>query len=85
MTTTLAKVVITIVVAVVLKLGWKLLNWAWLMPKKLEKLLREQGYNVSVSSIPVVPMDPVNMDVPPENTGGTAMLTFKELLPLGCS
>ncbi|GKC22540.1 cytochrome P450 CYP72A219-like protein [Tanacetum coccineum] len=29
---------------VVLKLGWKLLNWAWLMPKKLEKLLREQGY-----------------------------------------
>nr|GEZ94636.1 hypothetical protein [Tanacetum cinerariifolium] len=27
---------------------------------------------VSVSSIPVVPMDPVNMDVPPENTGGTA-------------
>ncbi|GKD67342.1 cytochrome P450 CYP72A219 [Tanacetum coccineum] len=44
-TTTLTKVVITVIVVVVLKLGWKLLNWAWLMPKKLEKLLREQGYN----------------------------------------
>nr|ADO16184.1 cytochrome P450 mono-oxygenase [Artemisia annua] len=44
MTATFTKVVIAVVVVVVLKLGWKLLNWAWLMPKKLEKLLREQGY-----------------------------------------
>ncbi|GKD80093.1 retrovirus-related pol polyprotein from transposon TNT 1-94 [Tanacetum coccineum] len=44
MVATVSKVVITIAVVVVLKLGWKLLNWAWLMPKKLEKMLREQGY-----------------------------------------
>ncbi|GKC43682.1 hypothetical protein Tco_1061404, partial [Tanacetum coccineum] len=44
MVATVTKVVITIAVVVVLKLGWKLLNCAWLMPKKLEKLLREQGY-----------------------------------------
>ncbi|PWA71553.1 disease resistance protein (TIR-NBS-LRR class) [Artemisia annua] len=44
MVATLTKVVITIAVVVVLKLGWKLLNWAWLMPKKQEKMLREQGY-----------------------------------------
>ncbi|RYR15039.1 hypothetical protein Ahy_B04g071771 isoform D [Arachis hypogaea] len=25
--------------------GWKLLNWLWLRPKKLETLLREQGFH----------------------------------------
>ncbi|PWA13743.1 cytochrome P450 mono-oxygenase [Artemisia annua] len=44
MVATVSKIVITIVVVTVLKLGWKLLDWAWLMPKRLEKLLREQGY-----------------------------------------
>ncbi|KAL7120146.1 hypothetical protein ACP275_02G105700 [Erythranthe tilingii] len=24
---------------------WKLLNWAWFQPRKLEKMLREQGFN----------------------------------------
>lgn len=37
-------IVITIVVVVIVNLGWKVLNWAWLNPKKLEKLLKEQGY-----------------------------------------
>ncbi|XP_073123463.1 cytochrome P450 72A225-like [Henckelia pumila] len=25
--------------------GWKFLNWAWLRPKKMEKQLRQQGFN----------------------------------------
>ncbi|KAL3509070.1 hypothetical protein ACH5RR_028471 [Cinchona calisaya] len=29
----------------VLALAWKLFNWVWLKPKRLEKLLREQGFN----------------------------------------
>ncbi|KAG9146413.1 hypothetical protein Leryth_020137 [Lithospermum erythrorhizon] len=24
--------------------AWRILNWAWLKPKKLEKLLKEQGF-----------------------------------------
>ncbi|KAJ4723102.1 Cytochrome P450 [Melia azedarach] len=28
-------------------LAWKLLNWVWLKPKKLEKLLRQQGFSGS--------------------------------------
>ncbi|KAD2804261.1 hypothetical protein E3N88_37638 [Mikania micrantha] len=36
--------VVTIVVALVLKWGWKLLNWVWLEPKKLEKWLKDEGY-----------------------------------------
>ncbi|KAJ4723101.1 Cytochrome P450 [Melia azedarach] len=28
-------------------LAWKLLNWVWLKPKKLEKLLRRQGFSGS--------------------------------------
>ncbi|KAJ0801541.1 putative secologanin synthase [Helianthus annuus] len=38
------KIVFAIVVAVIVSWGWKILNWVWLKPKKLEKLLREQGY-----------------------------------------
>ncbi|KAI3730597.1 hypothetical protein L1987_61768 [Smallanthus sonchifolius] len=41
---TMGKVAIAIVVAVVVRWGWKLLNWVWLKPKKLEKWLREEGY-----------------------------------------
>ncbi|KAI3755712.1 hypothetical protein L1987_55518 [Smallanthus sonchifolius] len=37
-------VLIAIIVAVVVRWGWKILNWAWLNPKKLEKSLKEQGY-----------------------------------------
>ncbi|KAA8541287.1 hypothetical protein F0562_025250 [Nyssa sinensis] len=32
---------------VVVILAWKVLNWAWLRPKKLEKCLRQQGLNGS--------------------------------------
>ncbi|KAI3755711.1 hypothetical protein L1987_55517 [Smallanthus sonchifolius] len=39
------KVVLAIVVVVIVRWGWKILNWVWLKPKKLEKSLREQGYN----------------------------------------
>ncbi|KAD2804264.1 hypothetical protein E3N88_37641 [Mikania micrantha] len=41
---TMGKVAVTIVVALVLRWGWKLLNWVWLKPKKLEKWLRDEGY-----------------------------------------
>ncbi|KAM0029172.1 putative secologanin synthase [Helianthus debilis subsp. tardiflorus] len=44
MVAAVGKVVIAIIVVVILRWGWKLLNWAWLNPKKLEKSLREQGY-----------------------------------------
>ncbi|KAF5814703.1 putative secologanin synthase [Helianthus annuus] len=44
MEATAGKFVFTIVVAVIVSWGWKILNWVWLKPKKLEKLLREQGY-----------------------------------------
>ncbi|XP_074310151.1 cytochrome P450 72A397-like [Silene latifolia] len=32
-------------IALILTCAWKLLNWAWLKPKKLEKKLRQQGLN----------------------------------------
>lgn len=38
------KVVIAIVVALILRWGWKVLNWVWLKPKKLEKWLKNEGY-----------------------------------------
>ncbi|KAM0015287.1 putative secologanin synthase [Helianthus debilis subsp. tardiflorus] len=41
---TLGKVATAIIVAVILSWGWKLLNWVWLKPKKLEKWLRNEGY-----------------------------------------
>ncbi|KAJ0545463.1 putative secologanin synthase [Helianthus annuus] len=41
---TIGKVAISIVVAVIVRWGWKLLNWVWLKPKKLEKWLRDEGY-----------------------------------------
>ncbi|KAF5814705.1 putative secologanin synthase [Helianthus annuus] len=44
MVAAVGKLVIAIIVVVILRWGWKLLNWAWLNPKKLEKSLREQGY-----------------------------------------
>lgn len=44
MVATVGEVVVTIIVAVVVRWGCQLLNWVWLNPKKLEKSLREQGY-----------------------------------------
>lgn len=41
---TVGKVVIAIVIAVIIRRGWKVLNWVWLKPKKLEKWLRDEGY-----------------------------------------
>ncbi|KAI3817208.1 hypothetical protein L1987_10997 [Smallanthus sonchifolius] len=41
---TMGKVAIAIVVAVMVRWGWKLRNWVWLKPKKLEKWLRDEGY-----------------------------------------
>ncbi|GKA54698.1 cytochrome P450 CYP72A219-like protein, partial [Tanacetum coccineum] len=44
MVTIMGKVVITIVMVVIGKWFWEVLNWVWLKPKKLEKWLRDQGY-----------------------------------------
>ncbi|KAM0015281.1 putative secologanin synthase [Helianthus debilis subsp. tardiflorus] len=41
---TMGKVATAIVALVILRWGWKLLNWIWLKPKKLEKWLRDEGY-----------------------------------------
>ncbi|KAI7729667.1 hypothetical protein M8C21_015760 [Ambrosia artemisiifolia] len=41
---TMGKVTITIVAIVIMRWGWKLVNWVWLKPKKLEKWLRDEGY-----------------------------------------
>ncbi|KAK1416131.1 hypothetical protein QVD17_31919 [Tagetes erecta] len=41
---TMGKVVIAIVVGVMMRWGWKLLNWSWFTPKKLEKWLKNEGY-----------------------------------------
>ncbi|XP_061340191.1 cytochrome P450 72A68-like [Gastrolobium bilobum] len=39
--TTSAGIIITVIVAVIW--AWRMLNWFWLRPKRLERLLREQG------------------------------------------
>ncbi|KAM0015289.1 putative secologanin synthase [Helianthus debilis subsp. tardiflorus] len=41
---TIGTVAMSIVALVILRWGWKLLNWVWLNPKKLEKWLRNEGY-----------------------------------------
>ncbi|KAJ0545453.1 putative secologanin synthase [Helianthus annuus] len=41
---TMGKAATAIVTLVILRWGWKLLNWVWLKPKKLEKWLRGEGY-----------------------------------------
>ncbi|CAK8534861.1 unnamed protein product [Lathyrus sativus] len=37
-----------IVLLITLAWAWSILNWIWLKPKKLEKLLREQGLKVKM-------------------------------------
>ncbi|CAI9303041.1 unnamed protein product [Lactuca saligna] len=44
MVATVGKVLIAFAVTIIVTWGWKVLYWAWLKPKKLEKLLRKQGY-----------------------------------------
>ncbi|KAK1404868.1 Secologanin synthase [Heracleum sosnowskyi] len=38
------KVIGSLCVIAVVVLGWRILNWVWLRPKKLEKILRNQGF-----------------------------------------
>ncbi|MFS7959617.1 putative secologanin synthase [Helianthus anomalus] len=40
----MGKAATAIVTIVILRWGWKLLNWVWLNPKKLEKWMRDEGY-----------------------------------------
>ncbi|KAM0029167.1 putative secologanin synthase [Helianthus debilis subsp. tardiflorus] len=44
MVATMGNVVVTIVIVLIGRVGWKLLNWAWLKPRKLEKWMRSEGY-----------------------------------------
>ncbi|CAK9325296.1 unnamed protein product [Citrullus colocynthis] len=39
-----ATISIWLILVVLLLLGWRFLNWIWLKPKKLEKLLRQRGF-----------------------------------------
>lgn len=41
------KVIGSLVVIAVVVIGWRILNWVWLRPKKLEKILRNQGFKGS--------------------------------------
>ncbi|CAN4103189.1 unnamed protein product [Withania somnifera] len=41
----LSNIIATIYVAILLLYTWKVLNWAWFRPKKLEKYLRQSGLN----------------------------------------
>ncbi|KAK1416130.1 hypothetical protein QVD17_31918 [Tagetes erecta] len=53
METLMGKVFITFVVVVMVRWGWKLLNWVWLKPKKLEKWLRNEGYKGNSYKLPL--------------------------------
>ncbi|XP_038877922.1 cytochrome P450 CYP72A219-like [Benincasa hispida] len=39
-----ATISIWLIIPILLLSGWRLLDWIWLRPKKLEKLLRRQGF-----------------------------------------
>ncbi|KAK4425581.1 cytochrome [Sesamum alatum] len=39
-----ASILITTVLALLLHTAWRFLNWVWIQPRKLEKLLRKQGF-----------------------------------------
>nr|XP_043613754.1 cytochrome P450 CYP72A219-like [Erigeron canadensis] len=41
---TWSKIVMTIVISVLVRWGWKVIDWVWFKPKKLEKWLRNEGY-----------------------------------------
>lgn len=41
----LGTVITTILIALALSGAWRVLNWVWLRPKRLERLLRQQGYD----------------------------------------
>ena len=39
--------ILTLILIIVLIWAWKILNWLWFKPKRLEKLLREQGFQAN--------------------------------------
>ncbi|KAJ9551534.1 hypothetical protein OSB04_015579 [Centaurea solstitialis] len=49
----LGKVVIAIVIVIGVVIVKKVLNWAWLKPKKLEKWLRDEGYKGNSYKVPM--------------------------------
>ncbi|XP_039006210.1 cytochrome P450 72A15-like [Hibiscus syriacus] len=42
---TVRALLFSLVVGLLIIWGWRVLNWVWLKPKKLEKCLRQQGYS----------------------------------------
>ncbi|KAL2229990.1 UNVERIFIED_CONTAM: Cytochrome [Sesamum indicum] len=39
-----ASILISTLLVVLLHTAWRFLNWVWIKPRKLEKLLRKQGF-----------------------------------------
>jgi len=44
-------ITISLIVILVLTWAWKILNWLWFKPRRLEKLLREQGFQLTERKI----------------------------------
>lgn len=40
----LLSIAVSIVLVTVVTLAWRVLNWVWLRPKRLERCLRQQGF-----------------------------------------
>ncbi|KAH8494200.1 hypothetical protein H0E87_020823 [Populus deltoides] len=44
MTLTVTSILVSIVYVAVLRWAWRILNWVWFRPKKVERCLRQQGF-----------------------------------------
>ncbi|KAL6999705.1 hypothetical protein U1Q18_000861, partial [Sarracenia purpurea var. burkii] len=44
MEATVSSVIISFALVTLLTCAWKVVNWVWLKPKKMERCLREQGF-----------------------------------------
>jgi hypothetical protein len=44
MTITVTSILVSIVYVAVLRWAWRVLNWVWFRPKKVERCLRQQGF-----------------------------------------
>jgi hypothetical protein len=44
MTVTVTSILVSIVYVAVLRWAWRVLNWVWFRPKKVERCLRQQGF-----------------------------------------